>query len=610
MWVCPGCRKNAVRFVCSACHTAASCSHQCAEAAWVRAGGHRTWCHLIAGAFTEDEDGDNTMSLVAAKRKERPTVDPGSPKPARKRARDEVTGAQIVAAIEAAGGISPYIVTSFRRLPQTKQKDYAKRLKDENAAYAAELTAYMTRTQVDTVTTVLSNRFACPPLDVTANVMYRNARPVIRFGSGLRMPNAKFSNFYSVEVRLTAADVAASGVAGAIRAAFPDLEAWLGAGATFPSTEHAYQALKAADEATFRQFTTTGALGAWPSGDQHPFAASPSAKDRAETFAKFRKADKPLIGIVAKMAVNRNRAARLGLRLRDARQNMPTAEWQTIEKALWLDLVLRAKYDPGPHRDLYELLVCTADAYLLEFGRRARADGLDPRRPAAYWGGALTLEPTDPTDWRASLQPTLFGVNAMGVYLMLLRSRLAKRDLPPGERTRDLRPPRIEAGVVLFWRPDQDENPFLSNWYLRPFYVAAENQVYSSMEQYLMAGKARLFGDAEMRAKILATHSPKRQKSLGRQVRGFDEATWVAERRGIVERGLRAKFPSPASALGGYLLATGDARLAESSPYDTVWGTGLKPTHPNAREPARWRGQNLLGELLEVRRAELRAVGV
>lgn len=62
------------------------------------------------------------------------------------------------------------------------------------------------------------------------------------------------------------------------------------------------------------------------------------------------------------------------------------------------------------------------------------------------------------------------------------------------------------------------------------------------------------------------------------------------------------------------LLATGNALIAEASPYDSIWGaegTGLSPTHPDAKDPSKWRGrsnyvhrggQNLLGiALMEVR---------
>ena len=58
----------------------------------------------------------------------------------------------------------------------------------------------------------------------------------------------------------------------------------------------------------------------------------------------------------------------------------------------------------------------------------------------------------------------------------------------------------------------------------------------------MMAGKARLFGDAEACRRILQAPSPGAAKRLGREVRNFDEDVWVEARFGIVVRGSTAKF--------------------------------------------------------------------
>ena len=41
-------------------------------------------------------------------------------------------------------------------------------------------------------------------------------------------------------------------------------------------------------------------------------------------------------------------------------------------------------------------------------------------------------------------------------------------------------------------------------------------------------------------------------------------------------------------------------------PTDTVWGIGLEADHPDATNPAKWKGQNLLGKILMRVRKELR----
>ena len=83
--------------------------------------------------------------------------------------------------------------------------------------------------------------------------------------------------------------------------------------------------------------------------------------------------------------------------------------------------------------------------------------------------------------------------------------------------------------MVLFWK-----GPF-SQWYPSVFVV--DGIEYCTAEQWMMAGKARLFGDAEMEAAILAETSPRKQKQLGRGVRGFDDVTWKAHREDIVAEG-------------------------------------------------------------------------
>ena len=56
------------------------------------------------------------------------------------------------------------------------------------------------------------------------------------------------------------------------------------------------------------------------------------------------------------------------------------------------------------------------------------------------------------------------------------------------------------------------------------------------------------------------------------------------------------------SVLKAFLLSTGASILAEASPVDRVWGTGLDEFDRAARDPAKWPGLNLLGfALMDVR---------
>jgi len=142
--------------------------------------------------------------------------------------------------------------------------------------------------------------------------------------------------------------------------------------------------------------------------------------------------------------------------------------------------------------------------------------------------------------------------------------------------------------------------PF-SQWYSSPFTV--DDVEYVNAEQFMMADKARTFGDFSTLAKIMTTTSPKTIKALGRKVRPFDSGIWDRRKFATVVRGTLAKFSDPRNAaLKTALLATGDSLIAEASPYDTIWGIGLSADHPDACIPSRWRGSNLLGiALMDVR---------
>lgn len=60
--------------------------------------------------------------------------------------------------------------------------------------------------------------------------------------------------------------------------------------------------------------------------------------------------------------------------------------------------------------------------------------------------------------------------------------------------------------------------------------------------------------------------------------------------------------------LKAFLLSTGDAILAEASPYDGIWGIRMQADAPDIVNPLKWRGQNLLGFALMEVRDELRRV--
>ncbi|MFB6725518.1 NADAR family protein [Kribbella sp. NPDC056345] len=125
---------------------------------------------------------------------------------------------------------------------------------------------------------------------------------------------------------------------------------------------------------------------------------------------------------------------------------------------------------------------------------------------------------------------------------------------------------------------------------------------YPTTEHFMMADKARTFGDEQTLAEILAVPSPAQAKTLGRKVRNFDTVVWAEHRFDIVVAANRAKFGQDEE-LRAYLLGTKDRVLVEASPVDRIWGIGLAADDVRAEQPGQWRGLNLLGfALMEVRR--------
>jgi ribA/ribD-fused uncharacterized protein len=164
-----------------------------------------------------------------------------------------------------------------------------------------------------------------------------------------------------------------------------------------------------------------------------------------------------------------------------------------------------------------------------------------------------------------------------------------------------------DPGFLFFWghraKPGQGLGKHvLSQWWPAAFELDGVH--YPTAEHFMMAEKARLFGDTERLAMILAAESPDRAKALGRKVQGFDQPVWDAAAFGIVVRCNRAKFGQN-DALKRFLLVTGERVLVEASPLDPVWGIGMVESDVRAAHPAKWQGKNLLGFALMAVRAEL-----
>ena len=167
-----------------------------------------------------------------------------------------------------------------------------------------------------------------------------------------------------------------------------------------------------------------------------------------------------------------------------------------------------------------------------------------------------------------------------------IRQHFVPLDIAHGNRDASLT--YISDGVVLFWQPSL----VFSQWTPSPFRVGLVD--YTCAEQFMMASKARLFGDDSALSAILATDDPREQKHLGRQIRHFNHERWQQECDNIVLQGNLAKF-SQNDEICLALMLTGQRRLAEASPHNKLCGIALRACDYRASSPSTWRGSNLLG---------------
>lgn len=174
----------------------------------------------------------------------------------------------------------------------------------------------------------------------------------------------------------------------------------------------------------------------------------------------------------------------------------------------------------------------------------------------------------------------------------------------------------------FFWHT---VSPF-SQWHPSKFEV--KGITFSSAEQYMMYQKALLFRDKNIAKKILLLNEEykaietflkgdisreeilsskvfknewgaiqKEIKQLGREVKGYNESVWLRNRERIILEGNLAKF-SQNQDLKDILLSKKEKVFVDASPYDKIYGIGLKEDDPRAKDPTQWLGLNLLGKTL------------
>lgn len=156
---------------------------------------------------------------------------------------------------------------------------------------------------------------------------------------------------------------------------------------------------------------------------------------------------------------------------------------------------------------------------------------------------------------------------------------------------------RVTNNFVFFW------SGYLSQWFKSPF--EEEGVKFNTCEQYMMYWKAKYFKDDDIAQLILEAKTPKEQKLLGRQIKNFDSDEWNKVCKLIVYNGNYLKF-SPSFKYYRKFLDTAPKELVEASPYDKIWGVGLKYDNDLILDKSNWNGLNWLGEVLTGLRTDIK----
>lgn len=172
-----------------------------------------------------------------------------------------------------------------------------------------------------------------------------------------------------------------------------------------------------------------------------------------------------------------------------------------------------------------------------------------------------------------------------------------------------------------FW---ESKNP-CSQWF--PSVFTFKEKTFTSCEQFMMYSKAKLFGDEEVAQKIIDINKEplveqlikgeirnsdiiedrnklvlwnsfqKKIKNLGRMVQDFNEDEWISKRIAIISVANREKFSQDPD-LMSFLYKHRKKTFVEASPYDTIYGIGMREEDALKVTSEQWKGQNILGDVI------------
>ena len=156
---------------------------------------------------------------------------------------------------------------------------------------------------------------------------------------------------------------------------------------------------------------------------------------------------------------------------------------------------------------------------------------------------------------------------------------------------------KVTDKYVFFWQE------YFSNWAYAvnglKINVDGTEVTLPTSEHLFMLFKAPYFKDDESVKQIIESRTPKEAKAIGRHVKNFDSEKWDAISTKYMTKAVTIRFEQDkkfAKMLVDKKYA--DKTFVEASPYDKIWGIGLKEDDPDALDKTKWQGQNKLGKIL------------
>ena len=210
---------------------------------------------------------------------------------------------------------------------------------------------------------------------------------------------------------------------------------------------------------------------------------------------------------------------------------------------------------------------------------------------------------TDTVNKRQTLFPIMMRARELNKFAAIYGNRLVIDNQTYTVNNLTSLPKELQPASVATKQVTNDITAFftgsspLSNFYMTNFSV--EGHEYTSVEQFFQFKKAIHAEMPEIAKTILNTDSPRECKRLGDSIK----CEWLPIAKTVMKQGCVAKFSQNEYAKA-FLLETDNRTLVEAGP-DCVWGVGMYMSDKDISIRQKWKGQNLLGQILMAVRDEL-----